>query len=260
MRPRVRLANLLLDIGRSIITLAPMVMRPDDMVAFGAGSYAKPDELEHWSTKEVLNKGLFPLETALLEKVPVKSGDLLIMGVGGGREAIALAPLGFEVTGVDFLPAMVKNAVKNAAREGIRLKGLVQEFSALEMPENSYNLVWFSNRMYSCVPTRERRVRMLKRLHHALKPGGCFVCMFHCEKGRKFNPRKELTKKIFAIVTQGNLWYEPGDVLWANAEFLHGFSSEAELIAEFADGGFEVVYLHFLEKDYNGGAVLRVKK
>lgn len=84
--------------------------------------------------------------------------------------------------------------------------------------------------------------------------------MFHCEKERKFTPWKELAKKIFALLTLGNRWYEPGDGLWLNAEFLHSFISEAEISGEFAAGGFEVVYLHFSEKEFSGGAVLRVKK
>lgn len=260
MRPRVRLANLLLDLGRSIITLAPMVMRPDDLVAFGAESYSRPEEVAHWSSAEVLSPGLDPLENSLLEQVPVNSGQLLVLGVGGGRDAIALARLGFDVTGVDFLDVMVQTAVENAARQGVRLKGVVQEISELEMPENSYDLVWIARLMYSSVPTRKRRVKMLNRFHHALKPGGYFICTFHCDQGRRFTPWKELAKKCFALLTLGNRWYEPGDGLWSNAEFLHGFTSEAEISGEFAAGGFEVVYLNFPEKEFGGGAVLRVKK
>jgi SAM-dependent methyltransferase len=130
-----------------------------------------------------------------------------------GRSIIALARLGFEVTGVDFLAAMVQNAVENAAREGLRLKGLVQEFSQLEMPENSYDLMWLSDRMYSSLPTRPRRLQMLRRIHHALKPGRYFICTFYSDKERKFTPWKELAKKIFALLTLGNLRYEQGDVL-----------------------------------------------
>ena len=128
------------------------------------------------------------------------------------------------------------------------------------MPENSYDLVWLSHRMYSSVPTRSRRLQMLRRIHHALKPGGSFMCPFVCKKGRRFPPWKELAKKIFAHLTLGNLWYESGDTLWANQEFIHIFTSEAELSGEFAAGGFEVVYLNFPETELDGGAVLRARK
>jgi hypothetical protein len=45
---------------------------------------------------------------------------------------------------------------------------------------------------------------MLHRIHHALKPGGYFIGTFHCHKGRRLTPWKELAKKTFALLTLGD--------------------------------------------------------
>ena len=63
-------------------------------------------------------------------------------------------------------------------------------------------------------------------------------------------------RRAFALFTLGNRTYEPGDVLWGNVEFIHGFQSEDELRAEFAAGGFRVAYLHIGDPMPRGEVVL----
>jgi SAM-dependent methyltransferase len=177
--------------------------------------------------------------------------------MGGGREAIPLAQAGFAVTGVDFVPEMIERAKANAEEAGVRLKGLVQDISRLDVPPESYDVAWLWAGMYSSVPTGQRRVAMLKCIHRALRPGGYFVCQFHWSGGEPPSPRRERLKRAVALLTRGNLTYEPGDMLWANIEFLHGFRSEAELRAEFTAAGFAVEDLHIVEGLPRGDALLR---
>jgi SAM-dependent methyltransferase len=255
--PRIAGAQLLIRLGRFIQSLAVMFMRPDDLTEFSRRFYAHPSQVKHWTSEEFVAQGLNDLEKALLEKVPLRGGPLLLLGVGGGREAIPLARLGFAVTGVDFVPGMTALARENAARQGLCLETEVQEVSRLQAPEASYDLAWLSNSMYSSIPTRERRVAMLKKIYRALKPGGYFICTFHWEPEARFSPRVEQVRRMFALLTLGNLWYESGDLLWGNAEFIHAFASEAELAAEFAEAGFTVVFLQTPSTGVEGGVVLR---
>ena len=54
-------------------------------------------------------RGLNDDEQKLLAELPEATGkNLLLLGVGGGREAIPLAGMGFRVTGVDYAAAMVE--------------------------------------------------------------------------------------------------------------------------------------------------------
>ncbi len=96
---------------------------------------------------------------------------------------------------------------------------------------------------------------MLQRIHRTLGPGGYFICTFHWAK-RVSSPLAELARRIFALLTLGNLWYEPGDILWQNAEFLHAFSSETDLSSEFKEGGFVALDFLIPKSGIVAGAVL----
>jgi SAM-dependent methyltransferase len=233
-----------------------MVMRPDDLVEFSRQTYAKKRSIEGWGSDDLIESGLSPDEEKLIKKVPLREGKLLLLGVGGGREAISLSRMGFEVTGVDFVEDMVYSAKDNARKRGVNILGLVQEISKLDVPVGSYDIVWMSSAMYSCVPTRRRRINMLRKIAYAVKPGGYFLCQFHCDQHIGFSRKVELARKLFALLSMGNLWYEKGDMLWNNVEFIHAFSSEQELQSEFEAGGFDLISL-ITEEHIISRAILR---
>jgi SAM-dependent methyltransferase len=257
---RIRLARFMIRFGRFIQSLALMVMRPDDLVEFSRQTYDKKSHVESWSSDEIIESGFDPNEAALLEKIPLKDGKLLLLGVGGGREAIYLARKGFEVTGVDFSEGMVRSALENAKKRGITISGLVKEISQLDVPENSYDIVWLSSAMYSSIPTRKRRLMMLKRISKALKPKGYFICQFHWDERLNDSPKGDFIRKILAFLTIGNLWYEKGDMLWHNIEFIHAFSSDQELRSEFKEAHFNVEHVQIPEETMKGCAVLIKEK
>jgi len=243
--------------GKLIQSLAVSVMRPDDLMVFSRQSYAEPRSVEYWTRNTFVNSGLTAGEKALLSKVPFRCGRLLLLDVGGGREAIPLAQMGFDVTGVDFLLQMITRAIDNAARCGLKLTGIVQEKSRLSVPEATYDAAWLSAGMYSSIPTRSRRIGLLKRIWAALKPGGYVVCEFQTSSDPAFSRKRESIRRAFTFLTLGNFWYERGDMLWLDQEFIHAFSSEGELRFELEQGGFEVVHMDFGQKGFRGGAVLR---
>ena len=256
MSIRITLARRLISLGRLVQSLALMVMKPDDLVEFGRQMYARPHNVASWASSQTMLGGLCPEELALVEQLPTKRGKLLLLGVGGGREAIPLAQMGFDVTGVDFVPAMVDKAKANAERAGVHIEGIVQEISRLDVPPASFDVVWLMVAMYSCVPTRARRVAFLRRVHRALKPGGHFLCQFYWGMHDRFSRKAEWVRRAFALLTLGNCTYEPGDILMHHIEFIHGFQSEDELRAEFTAGGFRVTYLHIGDPMPRGEVVL----
>jgi 2-polyprenyl-3-methyl-5-hydroxy-6-metoxy-1,4-benzoquinol methylase len=257
MRPRIIFGRLLIRLGGFIQSLALMVMRPNDLVEFSRQTYAGDKVVEGFGRQDLASHILHLDEQTLLDKLPLKKGRLLLLGVGGGREALPLAKMGFEVTGVDFVPAMVENTKKNAAQHGMRIEGLVQEISKLDVPATSYDVVWLSSAMYSCVPTRSRRVEMLQRINKALKPGGHFICQFRWATKDGTAHLWELARKLVGFLTVGNLRYEKGDMLSNNIEFIHAFSQEDKVGSEFAEGGFEMIHLQIIEEILLGGAVLK---
>lgn len=241
MSVRVSLARGLLRLGAFVQSLALMVMRPDDLVEFSRQSYARPRSVEGWSEDALLDSGLSSSELDLVAAVSDTTGNLLLLGVGGGREAIPLARMGFQVTGVDYVPAMVDRAIESAARRGLKIEGLVQEISRLDVPAGAYDVVWLSRAMYSCVPTRARRVEMVRRIARALKPGGWLLCQFHWCPSPRPPGRGRFLRRLFAACTLGNLTYEAGDTLWLDVEFVHQFSSEEAIRSELEESGLSVV-------------------
>jgi SAM-dependent methyltransferase len=256
MSMRIRLARFLLQLGDFIRTLPVMVMKPDDLVEFSRQTYARPHNVEAWALDDLVDAGLSDDEQDLLAEASEETGDLLLLGVGGGREAIPLARLGFRVTGVDYIPVMVDRARENAARRGVHIDGLVQEMSQLDVAADAYDVVWLSRAMYSCVPTRARRVDMVRRIARALKPGGFFLCQFHWRPSPPPRGTSELLRRLLAVCTLGNLTYEAGDSLWLNVEFIHEFWSEDTIRSELEEGGLSVVRIQ-TDQSPRGRAVCR---
>lgn len=256
MNLRVPLGRFLIRLGNFIESLSLVVMRPDDLMEFNRRRYDNPEAVGHWGEDSLVEEGLTRGEQDLLAQLPIKKGRLLLLGVGGGRDAIALAKRGFAVVGVDFIQDLVAKAQEQAVRHGVAIEGLVQEISRLEVPPASFDLAVISPAMYSCIPTRGRRVAMLRRIFAALRPGGYFLCQFILDPGQKHNPRAILARKAIALLTWGNRWYEPGDGLWG-AEFMHLFLSEGEVSSEFAAAGFDPVYFQSPEFGTWRGTILQ---
>ena len=254
---RISFSRFLLQLGAFIQSMPVVVMRPDDLVEFSRQGYARPHDVEGWAEDALIDSGLGADELDLLSAVPETTGDLLLLGVGGGREAIPLARMGFQVTGVDFVPAMVERARENAARRGVCIEGLVQEISRLDVAAGAYDVVWLSRAMYSCVPTRPRRVGMVRRIAHSLKPGGFFLCQFHWDPRMRLTRKGRLMRRLIAGGTLGNLAYEEGDMLWGNIEFIHAFISEESIRSELEEGGLSVVRIQADSSSIRGGVVCR---
>ncbi len=243
MNGRVSVARGLLRLGAFVQSLAVVLMKPDDLVEFSRQTYARPHNVEAWAEDVIVDSGLSDHEQELLAVAPVGGGELLLLGVGGGREAIPLARMGYRVTGVDYVQEMVDRARDNAARSGVSIKGLVQEISRLDVPAGTYDVVWLSRSMYSCVPTRARRVGMVRRIARALKAGGLFLCQFEWDADGLPRGKGEWARRAIALCSLGNRAYEAGDSLWANVEFMHEFASEEALRSELEEGGLSVVCL-----------------
>ncbi len=253
---RVELARTILNFSAFIQTLPLVIMRPDDLINFSHKSYAKPQMVESWADQDLIDSGLTVDEITLLNDLP-KTGRLLLLGVGGGREAIHFARMGYSVTGVDYVTAMIDRALENAARRGVQLEGIVQEISRIEIADNTFDIIWMSRSMYSCIPTRARRVEMVKRIAKGLKPGGYFVCQYHGQEYPVHSRKYKFLRKTIALLTCGNSDFQEGDMLWLNVEFAHSFSTEFEIRSELENGGLTVISIRHQQSQPRCGAICR---
>jgi len=250
-------ARALVRAGQFVKSLALPVMRPGDLVEFGRRTYAGARSVESWAEDRLVDAGLTENERALVDLLPARRGGLLVLGVGGGREAISFARMGFKVTGVDFVPELVRRAEDNARKRGVDLASVVGHIDQIGFPAEAFDVVTLFAGMYSTLPTRVRRIRMLNRIRRALRPGGHFVCQFHWDPGYRPDAKAETLRRVVSVLTLGYLGYEPGDMLWGYGEFVHAFRDESELRSEFAEAAFEVVKFIYAPGDNKSGALLR---
>jgi SAM-dependent methyltransferase len=253
----IPLARFLIRLGKFVRSLAVVAMNPDELIEFSRRAYAGEQSLRYWTGDEMIARGLLPHEKALLDRVPIEPGRLLLLGLGGGREALPLARAGWDVTGVEYVPRLAESAARRAEAEALALHTLVQDVESFDLPGASFDLACLFAAMYSSVPTRARRVALLRRVHHALRPGGFFALEFHLNPNVRTTPAGDLIRRAFAVLVFGNVRYEPGDVLWGDGEFIHVFRALEEIRPEFRAAGFDVVSIHTRPDDRRAEALLR---
>lgn len=97
-----------------------------------------------------------------------KKGKLLDLGCGQGRDAIVLAKLGFEVTGVDYSKVGIEQLNEIAKKENLPLKGIVNniyEFSNYD----EFDFVLVDSMFHFGKREKEKESGLLKRIIKKVK-------------------------------------------------------------------------------------------
>ena len=102
-------------------------------------------------------------------------GLLVELAVGNGRVAIPVAlATGRKVVGIDFSPAMLEQARRNAAEAGVELDLREGDMRDLTLEEPA-GLIYCPFRALLHLPTWADRRRTFERVAGALRPGGRFA-------------------------------------------------------------------------------------
>lgn len=133
-------------------------------------------------------------EQAALEAIEpeIRGGDILDIGVGGGRTAAFLAPLAGRYVGVDYTPKMISLA-------GERFPGLsfieadARDLSAFAPA--SFDLVVFSCNGIDAVD-HESRARILEQCARVLREGGLLLYSTFNRDGPGFRDRRNNRKIV----------------------------------------------------------------
>lgn len=254
MNLRIRFAQLLLSAGKFLQALPVAVLRPGDMSEWARVCYDRNSAA--WNTQNNPDAGLTQDETILWEHVPTREGKLLVLGGGGGREAIFFARQGWPVTALDISEGMLAEARSVTQARGLEIETVQGDLATFDPPAQSFDAVWTSMFLYSLVLGRARRIAMLQRIRGALTPGGWLVVSFHFDPNARVGAKVDRLRRLIARLTFGNPGYQNGDILFGTLEFRHTFASEADLRAEFAASGFDVAYFTVFERMMRGGCVL----
>jgi SAM-dependent methyltransferase len=101
-----------------------------------------------------------------------RAGRLLVVGSGAGHECFALRGAGYEVRGIDFSPAMIATARREAVRRDLDI--LFEQADIRQHKETAASLagILFTYDVYSFLPGERSRIDLLRRMSGWLAPGG----------------------------------------------------------------------------------------
>lgn len=114
---------------------------------------------------------------------PCKTIDL---GCGAGNYAIYLAEQGFEVTGADISPTVIKTATENAKKRGVKCKFIVADLlNDLQEVKETFDFGYDWEVLHHIFP--EDREKYVKNVYNILKPGALYFSVCFSEKDPQFS-------------------------------------------------------------------------
>ena len=101
-------------------------------------------------------------------------GHVLDLGSGQGRDSIALARLGYTVTGIDISKVGVSQMLLVTEKENLNLSGYVWDMYEYPIVE-SVDIILLDSMLHFYPKDREKETEFLKRIMNELKLGGFLV-------------------------------------------------------------------------------------
>ncbi|MBR9922805.1 MAG: class I SAM-dependent methyltransferase [Bacteroidetes bacterium] len=116
-------------------------------------------------------------------------GKVLDLGCGQGRDAIALARLGYTVTGLDNSKVGIEQMNQIANAEGLRLVGQVGDVYAFE-GFNKFDIILLDSMFHFTKKDKEKEVGFLQKIVKNLQAGSLLVVCIQ-DTGKKVDILKQ---------------------------------------------------------------------
>jgi ubiquinone/menaquinone biosynthesis C-methylase UbiE len=190
-------------------------------------------------------------ERAMVAKFMSAPATVLDIGCGAGSEAFALTRMGYAVTGLDIVAALLEQGRALALQLGLSVSFVQGDGKNLDFPESSFDYVLLITQMIHHVPLRTNRVHLLREALRVVKSSGKVLLTYHDWDILKTHEPwgcgdyKESTQVEWA---QSLTVLEPGDGFGSNCQGVptgvYGYghnSTQAEMESEVLEAGLEVV-------------------
>ena len=182
-------------------------------------------------------RGFWTWETRVIEKHFQSCKSLLVAGVGGGREVLALRKMGYQTDGFECNPNLAEFANQFLKRQGFETNIEVVMRDRCSTTNKLYDGLIIGWGAYMLIQGRKHRIEFLKNMRKKTKYNAPILLSFFCHY--------QLRKYHYLIANIGNLFrvifgrerIEPGDSLVPN--YVHIFTKE-EIAYELNEAGFEL--------------------
>ena len=143
-------------------------------------------------------------------------GDLLDLGCGPGLYAELFSDAGFSVTGIDLSDRSIEYARASAREKGKKIAYVKQNYLSLSV-EEAFDIVTLIYCDFG-VLAPDIRLRLLRKINRALRPGGLFIVDVWTKNAYKnFNEQKTITY-------EKNGFWSPDEYLCVKRDCLYGES------------------------------------
>ena len=214
------------------------VLTPEEMAVIGRKVYNRL--ADSFSTEESIMAGLVDWEREAVERFAAGKGSFLVLGAGGGREAIALAKMGFRVVGIDSSPVMLRVGQQNAERWKAAVDFREGDFLSLDTGDEKFDYCLLSCVMYGSIPSSEMRVRALRHIRKILSDKSILIIHFLLRPKNATDRGKNIKLRVARLV-RGNTGYQSGDTFSTALHFMRYFPDDTEVISEVSQAGFRIL-------------------
>jgi len=104
-----------------------------------------------------------------------KEARILDIGCGTGRHSLELSKRGYDVTGIDLSPSMVKKAKELARKKNLKIDFQVRDARDFDF-KGAFDLaIMLCEGAFPLMETDEMNFSILKNVYNSLKPGGKLI-------------------------------------------------------------------------------------
>lgn len=189
-------------------------------------------------------------EQAMVERFMTPPARVLDVGCGAGREAFALADMGYQVTGIDITPALIEQARALAWDLELPVDFPVCDGKSLAFPDDSFDYVLLITQMIHYVPLKANRAHLLREAGRVCKPQARILLTYHdwdivkthrlWGDGKKEEGSDQVAERFASL--------EPGDVFRSECQgqlsevfgYGHNFTRD-EMESEVLEAGLTII-------------------
>jgi SAM-dependent methyltransferase len=184
-----------------------------------------------------VHQGLWPWEADASQRHFKDCKRVLVAGAGGGREVIALARLGHQVTAFDFSRSLTAACSSNLEKAGCSAVVLDAPPDGLPADLGIHDAVLIGRGFYHHIPGRMRRVAFLQSCRACVAVGAPVILsdFFTRSAGSRFHRRTRQIANVVRRLRGEGEGAELGD--WLTNCMQHAFTRE-EIEQELVDAGF----------------------